>query len=72
MSLGYTVKDLGNGNISVTCDRSGLPFERATQMGMFCNDPNGCACEAESNKMGSSGSIEEQVEELAKMLGLEI
>ena len=69
MSLGYKVKNNGNGNISITCDRSGLPFTRTTTMGMFCDDPSGCACEAQANKMGSP---EEQVEAVAKMLGLNL
>ena len=69
MSLGYKVKDLGNGNISVTCDLSGLPFTRTTMLGMFCDDPNGCSCEAQANEMESP---EDLIESLAKMIGLNI
>lgn len=70
MSKGYNVEDHGGGNISIRCDVSNLPYTRTTELGMFCDRPEGCICEENCKKMG--GSIEDQVADLAKKLGLNL
>ncbi len=45
------VEETAPGHFNVTCTKSGLPYVRANNLGMFCNGEP-CWCEQESSKFG--------------------
>jgi len=53
MTLGYSLKDDGQGNVTLSCDKSGRPLNRTDKLGMFC-DAEPCTCEIEAYKLDQS------------------
>ena len=64
-TIGYKVTETAPGHVNITCERSGRPFTRTTEHGMFC-DATECACEKESKAIESSSEFA-QLEKLVDL-----
>lgn len=50
--MNHIIKETGPGHIEISCNLSGLPYTRTSNMGMFCDATN-CVCEKRSREMAS-------------------
>lgn len=52
-TIGIKIREPAPGHVEITCERSGRPFTRTTEHGMFC-DAAECECEQKSREIESS------------------